>query len=445
MSDTNRTSGTRRSFLKNSSALALGAGFAPLGLKAAPSDTINVGVIGCNGMGFSDLRSMLKVAGTRCVALCDVDSGVLSKRASDVATATGTTPRLYADYRALLDDADVDAVIIGTPDHWHCLQMVDACSAGKDVYVEKPMANSIDEADRMVRATDRYSRVVQIGQWQRSGAHWQDAMDYVHSGALGEIRTVKAWAYMDWIKSIPKKPDAAVPDGVDYDMWLGPAAERPFNPNRFHFNFRWYWDYAGGLMTDWGVHLIDIVVWGMQARFPHRVMSSGGNFAYPDSAMETPDTQTAIYEFDGFSMIWEHAVGIGLGPFQRTHGIAFIGNNGTLVVDRQQWEIFPEKERGVGGIRYKVPSQPAQVARPEARGLDQHTENFIECMRTRATPRCDVRTASLAAVNAHLGNIALRTGDTLEWRTEKNRFEGNRAANALLKPDYRRPWRLPDV
>ncbi len=441
----NGSSSTRRTFLRNVGALALGAGFTPLGLRAAPSDTINIGVIGCKGMGFSDLRSMLKVAGTRCVALCDVDAGILSKRAADVVAATGTTPRLYGDYRALLDDADVDAVIIGTPDHWHCLQMVDACSAGKDVYVEKPMANSVDEVGRMVRAVDRYNRVVQVGQWQRSGAHWQEAMNYVHSGALGEIRTVKAWAYINWARNIQKKPDAPVPAGVDYDMWLGPAPKRPFNPNRFHWNFRWYWDYAGGLMTDWGVHLIDIVTWGMRARFPHRVMSSGSNFAYPDNAMETPDTQTAIYEFDGFSMLWEHAIGIGLGPFQRSHGIAFIGNNGTLVVDREQWEVIPEKERRPGGWRDKMPSRPAQVVERAARGLDQHTENFIQCMRSRATPHCDVGTAGVAAVNAHLGNIALRTGETLDWQSEKNRFEGNRAANALLRPDYRRPWRLPDV
>jgi predicted dehydrogenase len=440
---------SRRRFLKRSGAVALGAGLMPLGARAAPSDTVNIGVIGCNGMGFSNLRSMLKVPGTRCVALCDVDAGVLERRASEVANATGAAPRLHRDYRALLDDADVDAVVIGTPDHWHCLQMVDACSAGKDVYVEKPMANSINEAALMVKAADRYSRVVQVGQWQRSGAHWQDAMAYVHSGQLGEIRTVKAWAYMDWIRSIPRKPDGPAPDGVDYDLWLGPAPERPFNPNRFHFNFRWFWDYAGGLMTDWGVHLIDIVVWGMQGQgggqYPNRIMSSGGNFAYPDSAMETPDTQTAIYEFDGFSMIWEHAVGIGLGPFQRTHGIAFIGNNGTLVVDRSKWELFPETERGADGSRYKLASQPAQVARAGAGGLDQHTENFIECMRSRAKPRCDVRTASLAAVNAHLGNIALRTGDNLEWNAREGRFESNRVANALLEPEYRRPWRLPEV
>ena len=429
----------RRKFLQNTALAAVGLGLTPGRLLAAPSDTINVGVIGCNGMGFSDLGSMLKVPGTRCVALCDVDKNVLERRAGDVAKISGSAPRLYGDYRALLDDPDIDAVIIGTPDHWHCLQMVDACAAGKDVYVEKPMGNSIAECQRMVAAAEHHNRVVQVGQWQRSGAHWLEAMDYVQSGNLGEIRTVKSWAYMDWIKSIPVKPNGPAPDGVDYDMWLGPAPAKPFNPNRFHFNFRWFWDYAGGLMTDWGVHLIDIVVWGMQAQYPHRVVSSGGNFAYPDSAIQTPDTQQAIYEFDGFSMIWEHAVGIGLGPFQRTHGIAFIGNNGTLVVDRSRWELFPEAENG----SYKLDSQPARIARASERGLDQHTQNFIDCMRSRSTPRCDVKTASLAAVNAHLGNIALRTGDALDWDAGKSQFTANKAANGYLRPEYRSPWRLP--
>jgi predicted dehydrogenase len=434
----------RRRFLITSGVMTLGMGLTPLRTLHA-NDTINIGVIGCNGMGYSNLRAMLQVPNTRCIALCDIDEDVLDRRSKEVLEIYGTTPRRYTDYRALLDDRDVDAVIIGTPDHWHCLQMIDACSAGKDVYVEKPMANAVEECNRMVAAADYHDRVVQVGQWQRSGAHWQDAMDYVHSGALGEIRTVKAWAYMDWIKSIPKRPDAPVPAGVDYEMWLGPAPKRPFNPNRFHFNFRWYWDYAGGLMTDWGVHLIDIVVWGMQAEYPNRVMSSGGNFAYPDSAMETPDTQQAIYEFDGFSMIWEHAVGIGLGPYQRGHGIAFIGNNGTLVVDREKWEVLPEVERSQAGSHAKLEAPPLQSARPEARGLTQHTANFIECMRTRATPSCDVRTASLAAVNAHLGNIALRTGDTLEWRADRSRFRSHRGANLLLTPEYRRPWRLPRI
>ena len=241
--------------------------------------------------------------------------------------------------------------------------MVDACAAGKDVYVEKPLANSIEECELMIKAAKRYNRVVQVGQWQRSGPHWSEAMEFVHSGKLGRIRTVRAWAYMNWLPAVPDVPDEPAPEGVDYDMWLGPAPERAFNRNRFHFNFRWFWDYAGGLMTDWGVHLIDIVLWGMQVSAPTSIAAIGGKFAYPDDAQETPDTLQAIYEFDEFSMIWEHAVGIELGPFQRSHGIAFVGNDGTLIVDRNGWELFPEVLLSDGKRKgYRMPAVPPVTA-----------------------------------------------------------------------------------
>ena len=170
--------------------------------------------------------------------------------------------KTYSDYRKLLEQKDIDAVIVGTPDHWHALIMIDACDAGKDVYVEKPVGNSIGECRAMVKAQEHYKRVVQCGQWQRSQKHFKDAVDFVHSGKLGNIRTVKVWCYQDWMKPTQCKPDSAPPAGVDYNSWLGPAPMRPFNENRFHFNFRWFWDYAGGLMTDWGVHLIGLCIAG---------------------------------------------------------------------------------------------------------------------------------------------------------------------------------------
>ncbi len=436
------SSWTRRRLLRDG--LVAGVVLPWVSPKVAANATVNIGLIGCRSMGFSNLQAMLNVPGTRCVALCDVDQSVLSKRRQDVFEMTGTTPTLYRDYRTLLDDKDVDAVIIGTPDHWHCLQMVDASSAGKHVYVEKPLANSVTECTSMIAAQERYGNVVQVGQWQRSGPHWQEAMDYVHGGQLGQIRTVKSWAYMNWLKLIKPVPNTAAPDGVDYDMWLGPAPKRPFNTNRFHFHFRWFWDYAGGLMTDWGVHLIDIVLWGMQAQHPQRVMSSGGAFAYPDSAMQTPDTQQAIYEFDDFTMIWEHAVGIGLGPYRRSHGIAFVGNNGTLVVDRNGWEVIAESERDTDGEdQPKLDAPVPRTVQPEERGLLQHTANFIAAIRDGTPLNCDVKTGSGAAINAHLGNIALRTGATLDWRGERLTFKNQATANSLLTPDYRRPWRLP--
>jgi predicted dehydrogenase len=271
-------------------------------------------------------------------------------------------------------------------------------------------------------------------------------MEFVHSGQLGRIRTVRAWAYMNWLPAVPSIPDEPAPEGVDYDMWLGPAPKREFNRNRFHFNFRWFWDYAGGLMTDWGVHLIDIVLWGMQVSAPKTIASIGGKFAYPDDAQETPDTQQAIYEFDEFSMMWEHAVGIELGPFQRSHGIAFVGNDGTLVVDRNGWELFPEVLLSDGERKgYRMPAVPPVKVRPDEQGLDQHTRNFIDCMKTRVQPRCNPEIGSLAAVNAHLGNIAFRTSDKVYWDGKTMTFEGNDKANALLTPSYRAPWVLPSV
>ena len=435
----------RRTFLKESGLVSLGLALGPLGaVRVGANDTVNIAVIGCRGMGFMDARSMLKVPGTRCIALCDVDRGVLERRAGEMADEYGHRPRVFADYRALLDDPDVDAVIIATPDHWHCLQMVQACEAGKDIYVEKPLGNTIAECRRMVAAQQASGRVVQVGQWQRSGPHWIEAMDFVQSGELGEIRMVKTWLFNARMPPIPVRPDEPVPNGVDYDMWLGPAPARPFNRNRFHGSFRWFWDYAGGLMTDWGVHLIDPVTWGMRTTYPKRVMSSGSNFAAAYKGMETPDMQQAIYEFDGFTMVWEHAMGLGLGPFQRSHGVAFVGSNGTLVVDRDQWEILPETEAAQDGpSSYRMAARPVRRALPQERGLDQHTANFIDCVRTGARPACDVQTGSMAAVNAHLGNVALRTGDTLEWDAEKLHFRGNRAANDLLEPEYRGPWQMP--
>ncbi len=442
---------TRRSFLQGVGIGATAAGFgtagaafgAPLRRRAVPaSDRIRVGAIGVNGMGSSDMGSMLEVEGVECAALCDVDQGVLDRAVKGFTELTDSRPDAYRDYRELLEDDDIDAVIIATPDHWHCKMMVDACEAGKDVYVEKPMANSIEEVRIMQQAAKAHRRVVQVGQWQRSGRHWRNAMEYLWSGELGRIRTARAWAFMTWDAPMPV-PDSDPPRGVDYDMWLGPAPKRPFNERRFHGDFRWFWDYAGGLMTDWGVHLIDMVLMGMKAQAPESVVSLGGPFGYPDSAMETPDTQQAIYEYDDFTMIWEHGLGIGLGPHQRGHGVSFIGNRGTLVIDRSGWEVLPEVGREDGARFYKTPAIPDREAARDQRGLAQHTEDFVECMKTREQPRCNADIGALAAVNAHLGNIAFRTGRRVFWDHEAGRFEGDDEANALLRVEYHNGWKLP--
>jgi predicted dehydrogenase len=387
---------------------------------------------------------MLKIPEVECGALCDVDDSVLNRRAVQVEEQTRIRPTLHKDFRRLLEDPDIDAVIIGTPDHWHCLIMVMACEAGKDVYVEKPLANSIGECGLMVAAAERYGTVVQAGQWQRSGSHWSDAVAYVQSGEIGRIRLVKAWAYQGWMKAIPVKPDGPVPEGVDYDMWLGPAPARPFNPNRFHFNFRWFWDYAGGLMTDWGVHMIDMVHYAMGDAGPKGVAANGGKFAYPDDASETPDTLQATFEFADYSMLWEHATGIDLGPYGRNHGVAFIGNRGTVVADREKWEVIPETEDVEGKPSYLTAPMPVQHRRDDG-GLDAHMVNFVECIKSREQPKCNAAVAARAAVTAHLGNIAFKTGRRLTWDDAEQSFPDDVEANSLLWPQYRSPWRLPSL
>jgi predicted dehydrogenase len=391
-------------------------------------------------MGWSDLASFMKNEQVECVALCDVDRSILESRAAQVEQIQGKKATLYDDYRKLLEHKDLNAVIIGTPDHWHTLPMIEACQAGLDVYVEKPIANSIEEIDLMIKAQKKYGSVVQVGQWQRSDPHWKNAIDFVHSGKLGKIRTVKSWVYLDWKHELPVQPDGPVPEGVDYDFWLGPAPKRPFNINRFHFNFRWYWDYAGGLMTDWGVHLLDYALYGMNQYVPKSVMSSGGKYAFPEDARETPDTQYAIYEFDSIGLIWESTLGIGKGNYGRAHGVAFIGHNGTLVVDRGGWEVIAESPQG----QERMEAVPL-IEKGGESGLDLHVKNFLQCMKTRETPNASIEIGGHIARVAQLGNIALRTGHKIFWDGEKGEVVGDEKAARLTRANYRAPWTLPKL
>ncbi len=425
----------RKDFIRSAGMLTASVLLSPVNGMGLQTTNIRVGLIGVNGMGWANLNAILKVPGVQCTALCDVDENVLNNRVAEL-KKQNITVKAYIDYKELLRASDVDVVIIATPDHWHCLQMVDAVAAGKDVYVEKPIGNSIRECDIMVAAANKYKRVVQVGQWQRSQQHFRDAMAFVHSGKLGKIRLVKAWAYQGWMKSIPVQADASVPAGVHYDKWLGPAPKRPFNPNRCHFNFRWYWDYAGGLMTDWGVHMLDYALIGMKVSDPISVMAAGGKFAYPDDAAETPDSLTTVYEFDGFNVQWEQATGIDLGPYQKTHGVAFIGNNGTLVVNREGWEVIPEKGR-MDAVSFQASID---------NGLEKHMVNFVEAVRQKSSAglHAPIEAGAHIAVFSQMGNIAYRSKKKLFWDKTNRRFN-DRDADSFLTKAYQNGYRLPTI
>lgn len=445
----------RRKFVKTSMLAA--AGIAGMGAmpvaygggyrKISPSDRIRVALIGGRNMGWSDLETFLKFPQVECVSICDVDDEWLYRRASDVEKLTGKKPKsLEKDWRRVTDNRNVDAVIVATPDHWHCLQAIGAMEAGKDVYCEKPLANSIAECDAMVKAARTYNRVVQTGQWQRSDPHWQDAVAFIHSGKLGRIRTVKVWAYMIWKKTLPVQPDGPVPPGVDYEMWLGPAKHRPFNPNRFHYNFRYFWDYAGGLMSDWGVHLLDYALLGMKADLPKEILTAGGKFAYPTDAMETPDTLLVSYVYDDFTISWDHACGINDGPYGREHGLAFIGENGTLVIDRNGWEVIPEVDSAprMEAVTLQKKSETVEGQAVAGGGLASHVANFLDCMVTRNLPNADIAIGAKVARLTHLANVSCRVKKPLEWDNATGRFNLEEA-NALIRPEYSSPWQFPKI
>jgi predicted dehydrogenase len=430
----------RRDFLKHSGAAVAATALSSIpfvasafGQRSNQAQTLRVGLIGCRGMGWNNLKSFLKNKDVSVSAICDIDENVIANRMKELGEM-GVTAKSYKDYRRLLDDRDVDVVIIATPDHWHCLQLVDACAAGKDVYAEKPLANSITESRVMVQAVEQHNRIVQVNQWQRSQAHFKNAMNYVQGGKLGKIAMVKTWMHRGGSTPLPVVNDDAVPAGVDYKTWLGPAKERPFNKNRFHYEFRWFWDYAGGLMTDWGVHLIDVALWGMKATHPKTIVCSGGKYVFPEDARETPDTQNVLYNYGDFDITWEHTLAGGRGYFNQNHGIAFIGKNGTLVVSRKGWEVIPEKD-----LIEAVPWQDASD-----NGLDLHVTNFIEAVRSKDKSKlnCPVTTGALVAEVSHMGNIAYRTGETLHWDSVKNKF-AEKGASRMIGSDYHNGYKMP--
>ena len=436
----------RRAFLRTSAAATAGislAGTLPLSAFSASgilgaNDKITLALIGARNMGWYNLTDLLEQPNVVCKTLCDVDDAVLSEKAAELVSKGHKKPMLEKDYRKVLEDKDIDAVIVGTPDHWHCLPTVEACEAGKHVYVEKPLANSIGESNAMLDAARRNNSLVQVGQQQRSGDHWKSAIDFVRSGKLGTIRQVKYWANFNYGAGNEPVPDSDPPEGVDYDRWLGPAPKRPFNRNRFHGSWRMFRDYGGGLMTDWGVHLIDMGLWAMDVDYaPKSVRSLGGNFANTDRALEMPDTLTVLYEMDGWNMMWEHNGGVQSGPYDQLYGVLFMGTNGTLVADRDRWRIFPEW----GGEEWRILEM--EEVKSDHKSHINHCENFTRAIRYGETLNAEIGIGHRAALYAHLGNISYWADDRVIYDEKLRKITNSTKADAMVTPGYRVPWEFP--
>ena len=422
---------SRRRFLSQGAA-GVAAGVVGIGRTAtaedSPSHIVRLGVIGVRSQGKTLGVECARVSGARVISVCDVDESMRARAAVAIEESQHSAPKQAEDFRRLLDDPEIDAVLIATPDHWHAVMTILACQAGKDVYVEKPASQTIREGRAMIAAAEQHGRVVQCGLQQRSGDHFRSAVEFVQSGQLGTVRLAKAWS-VHRRQSLGHKPDGPPPPGVNYDLWLGPAAEQPFNVNRFHYNWRWNWQFGSGELGNWGVHLLDVARWGLDVALPGRVAASGGSF-YFDDDQQTPDTLTVTYSYPDAAIVWEHRCWSQHGNEGRSAAVAFFGDQGTLIVDRSGWKVYGCRESHFAGA-----SELRQA----------HLVDFLDAVRTRRFPACDIRTGHISSALCHLGNAAYRLGREIVVDPETETFSGDSETGLSLDRQYRQPWALPVV
>jgi predicted dehydrogenase len=426
----------RRQFLKSAGVAAVGA-FAT-GKVLGANDRLNVAYVGMGRMGRGNLEISQRHKEIRVAAVCDVYQPHLEMAGALARKLGHSEVKEIADFRNILADKSIDAVCISTPDHWHAWQTVEACKAGKDVYVEKPISVTIEEGQKMVQAARKYNRVVQAGTMQRSGIHFQKACEIIKSGKLGKVATVKTWNVgVAKPEGIGNPADGAPPAGLDWDLWLGPAPKRAFNANRFGVDpkafshFRWFWDYAGGMMTDWGVHVLDIALMAFDNPMPEYVNATGGKFYLKDNR-ETPDTLLVTYKFpQGFVATYENRHTSSIAQFNKGYGTVFYGTEGTLHVDRSGYTIYPEK--GSELLEAKVNSSNNMNY--------DHWGNFLECIRTRQRPISDIEVCHKSTATCLLANVAYRSGIRVDWDSA-NSTTVQPEARKYLSKEERDPWKI---
>jgi predicted dehydrogenase len=413
------------------------------------NDRVQVGFIGYGLIGAQHVYDFKNQRDVDCMAMSDT----YQPRMEEGAKVCGPGTRQYGDFRKLLDDKDVQAVVVSTPDHWHALHTMMSCAAGKDVYVEKPMTLFVKEGRWMIDVARKHKRVVQVGTQQRSGRHYQSGKKLLNDGYLGKIHSVRMGAFRNINPGFGKPTAASPPSEFNYDMWLGPAPAKPFQPHRGLYHFRWFWDFSGGQMTNLGAHEIDILQWWMGVKGPAAVTSTGGRFVIQDDG-ETPDTQDALIEYPGFTATWSHREGSRGRPWGKSE---YFGPHGSLAIARDGWEVFPDAKmppenavpqfRGqpTGGVnRVEVKPELWVPAKKEpgssAEQFDLHVRNFLDCIKTRQRPIADVEDGHWTALTCHLANISLRTGRKIRWDANREEIVGDKEASAMLERPYRKPW-----
>jgi len=428
----------RRSFLNSAAAVGFTTNLFTGQVRGA-NDKIQAAFIGMGKMGRGNLGHAMKQENLVPVAVCDV-----FPRNLDWAVAMadknphGAKVRAIRDFREIIADKSIDVVNISTPDHWHAYMTVEACKAGKDVYVEKPICVTVEEGQQMVKAARKYNRVVQAGTMQRSQPHYQELTRRIREGLIGDVTYVRTGNH-GYIppEGIGAPPDSEPPAGLDWDLWLGPAPKRPFNANRFgvdpadkYFsNFRWFWDYAGGMMTDWGIHLLDIVQMAFDEAMP-TVVTALGQKRYLTDNRETPDTLEAMYEYPKFIATYENRYGNNASPFPYGN-TAFHGSKGTLYCDRSGYKVIPLKDSGLQEIYVKSTGG----------GNDAHWKNFLECVKSRQKPISDIEVCHKSTTTCLLANVALRSKLRLDWDPATEKLAQSDARKYLSR-EARKPWKI---
>ncbi len=423
---------TRRDFLATSAVMLSAATYS--GAAAKPNDRIRIAVMGLRTRGKQLIPGFISIPGVDVTHLIDPDEAMV-RPALDVMKKQEAAPQIETDVRKVLEDPSVTALVVSAPDHWHALATVWACQAGKHVYVEKPVSHNLIEGRRMVQAARKYKKVVQVGTQRRSSANVVAAREYVQAGKLGKVAFARAWIAGSR-PNIGKAAASPVPKGVDYSLWLGPAAEGPFTKNRFHYNWHWFWDLGTGEIGNNGIHGLDVArnVLGLDA--PTRVSCAGGKYFYDDD-QQTPDTQIATFEFPsgpggaaGCTLLWEHRVWEKNGPEGQSFGVIVHGSKGTLRFTDKGWEV-----RDGDGTVEKSGEEIVKV----------HQQNFVDAIREGKALNADIEEGHKSTRLCHLGNIAYRTGRTLQFDTTTETLVNDPVANKLLGRDYRKSFELPRV
>lgn len=448
------TAWNRREFAKTLAFATAAAGLSPRASNA--NDRVRLGFIGLGNRGDQVLDAFLSQPDTQIVAICDISQPYLDFAAKKI----GTQPRQYKDYRNLIEQKDVDAVVIATPDHWHALQTIHACQAGKDVYVEKPLSLRVAEGRAMAAAVQRYGRVCQVGIHRRSVDFCREAAEFVRAGGIGKVTVARAFHVQnEWPKGIGNPPDGDPPDDFDWDAWLGPAPKVPYNKNRTFYRFRWFYDYSGGQVTNFGVHYIDFIQWALGQSAPMRVTALGGHFAGIDDNREIPDTLEAIWHYPGDTLVTFSQFNATAAPGSLPGcEVELRGTKGTLYLFGNRFEVVADAITP-NEFPARTPTDRAYERRwreGEQRMIDNrkvtgngdtahHARNFLDCVKSRKVCHCDIETGHRSTSATLIANIALQRGMVLEWDADREQFRNDSKANRLLNCDYRAPYRLPKV